>query len=131
MQPQDNSPLFWKVQGASESETLYFLRGETIDIPITKWQYEQLAARTSRPSGNLSEADLVRLHGRHNPASPFYQGSESAPSGGTGQTASGEEAPSHYYELTDDNVRAAEEHVKAGPSGTTTFSTEEVTRGAQ
>jgi hypothetical protein len=131
MQPQDNSPLFWKIQGASDSETLYFLRGVTTDISITKWQYEQLKLRTSGPSGNLSEADLIRLHGRHNPASPFYQGPESAVPGGAGQTASGEEAPSHYYELTDDNVRAAEEHVKSGPAGTTTFTTEEITRASQ
>lgn len=108
-----------------ESEGKYYLEPDT---EITKEQYDAINDSTNPgTSGDLSEATILRLHQESDPASPLFKGSEPVDGAVTSESAAGTEPSKSYYEPTADNIDPVADAVPE-PQGTTTFTTEEVSK---
>lgn len=120
---------FYLVPGTEGTPTKYYLKSEDgNDTEITEWQYNELTALTEQPvSGNLTEADIARLHAESDPASPLFKGSEPVNAGVSGTADNQIEPAKAYYEPTPDKVEAAEAEVTE-PVGTSVHGTEEITK---
>lgn len=120
---------FYKVPGSTPDEpTKYYLKEgpELPDSEINQWQYEQLTALTERPvSGDLSEANILRLHQESDPASPLYKRPEPIDGGSpAGDLPVEESTKPGYY---DEPFRGAPAEVSPESTGTSIHTTEAAT----
>ncbi|CAM6001140.1 unnamed protein product [Sphagnum balticum] len=110
-----------------ESDGKYYLLDP--DTEITKEQYDNInaAAAPEGTSGDLSQANILRLHQEQDPASPFFKGSQPANGAITSIAADGSQETKSYYEPTADKLDQVADQVPE-PQGTTVITTEQATK---
>lgn len=115
-----------------EADGKYYLStGEAgTGTEISKYQFDQITAAITvaeRPSGGLSQAELIRLHGEQDPSSPLYKRSQSTDRRNPEQPVEVPEPITGYYEPSK-HIIDAEAAKLPESTGTTTFTTEAVTK---
>jgi len=110
-----------------ESDGKYYLLDP--DTEITKEQYDNINAvyASEGTSGDLSQANILRLHQEQDPASPLFKGSQPANGAITSIAADGSQEIKSYYEPTADKLDPVADQVPES-QGTTVITTEQATK---
>lgn len=124
---------YYSKPGDKDGDTVYFLRNPVKggkDTEINEEQYQSLVdLHESSSGGSLNESDIIRLHQESDPASEHYKGkpvNNEVEEPKTVGTAPAQGSP--YYELNEEQLQKVNEIAAEGTAGTTTHSTEDVTK---
>lgn len=109
-----------------EQDGKYYLKDESGDsTEISKWQFDAVGKLSEPVSGNLSEANILRLHQESDPASPLYKGPQPTDGGGpAGDTEIEVRTLPGYYE---EPARSVPARVSPESTGTSVHTTEAAT----